>query len=257
MNTQPIKTALTRLTDQARRITHLLKVSVQENDPTLKATQTAFGFKVSGTASNNGITASRLKLGFDGKSVSLPLSEGDTGASVLRKLRAALPKGYEAHVIGRLGSSRTIGISKAPGTGGTPSIDPAKIPTSISANNASAQVESEIWVDSKPGPGPGAKNANATVRVSGVGFADAPPTFQVKSIDVYEQGTNKKVATVANPTLENSEVRRGQKTQSYSLQIPLVSLDLSKTYTFVANTGINGSTPQKVRSEYVTVGQAF
>mgnify|MGYP001574063602 CR=1 FL=1 len=44
------------------RQTDLLKVKVMENDPALKATATAFGFKVTGAATNNGIIASFMKL---------------------------------------------------------------------------------------------------------------------------------------------------------------------------------------------------
>ncbi len=243
----------------AGRTTDLLKVSVMENDPGLKAQATAFGFKISGTGTNNGIVASFLKLGFDKKSVSLSVSRGDTGATIFKKLQRALPKGYEARVIAQQGKDVTIGIAKkASSGGGAPKVDVAKIPTSIAANGASANVEASLWINRMPGPGRGGpKNAIASINVSGTGFADAPPKFQVKSIEVYEKGTNKKVATIANPKVQDSSTNWGTKTQSYRLEIPESKLDLNKQYTFVVNTGINGSKPQAVRSEYLKVEQAF
>ena len=99
----------------APRTTDLLKVKVQENDPTLKATATAFGFKVTGAASNNGVVASFLQLSVDGKKVDLQLSRGDTGVQVFKKLQKALPEGYEGRVLENLKSmppQMTIGISK-------------------------------------------------------------------------------------------------------------------------------------------------
>lgn len=241
------------------RTTDLLKISVQENDPGLKAQATAFGFKISGTGTNNGIVASFLKLGFDKKSVTLSVSRGDTGATMLKKLQKALPKGYEARVLAQSGKDVTLGIAKkASSGGGAPKVDVAKIPTSISANMASASVEASMWINRMPGPGRGGpKNAIASINVSGTGFADAPPKFQVKSIEVYEAGTNKKVATIANPKLQDSSTQWGTKTQSYRLEIPEAKLDMNKKYTFVVTTGINGSKPAQVRSEYVKVGQAF
>lgn len=240
------------------RKTDLLKVSVQENDPALNVKATAFGFKVTGSARNNGIVASFLRLSFDKKTVNLDLSRGDTGDTVFTKLKKALPKGYEARVLENAKSlppQVTIGIAKKATP--PPAVSPAKIPTNISANNASANVESSIWVNRMPGPGPATNKAIGTISVSGVGFADAPPTFSVKSLDVYEKGTNKKVFSIANPRLQDSNVARGQKTQTYRIEIPLAKLDLGKQYTVVANTGINGAKAQKVRSEYGKIGQAF
>jgi hypothetical protein len=77
------------------RRTDLLKVKVTENDPSLKASATDFGFRISGQANNRGIVPSFLKLEFDGKSVNIDLSRGDMGPSVMSKLEKALPKGYE------------------------------------------------------------------------------------------------------------------------------------------------------------------
>lgn len=240
----------------APRTTDLLKVTVNENDPGLKTAATAFGFKVSGTGTNNGVAPSYLTLGFDKKSVSLNVSRGDTGAAIARKLQRALPKGYELRTLAKDGNNVTLGIAKKASTA-TPAVNPTRIPTSISANMASAQVEASMWVNRMPGPGTGAKKAIATVAVSGTGFADAPPRFTVKSIEVYEAGSHKKVATISSPGLQDQETRRGMKTQNYRLEISESKLDLKKTYTFVVNTGINGSKAAKVRSEYVKVGQAF
>ena len=238
------------------RFTDLLKVTVQENDPTLKAAATAFGFKISGTASNNGIVASFLKLTFDKKSVTLNVSKGDTGASLLKQLEKKLPKGYEARILSQQGKDFTIGISKKPGAGAG-GIDAAKVPLSIAANGASASVESSLWINRMPGPGPAPTKATASVSVSGTGFADAPPKFQVKSIDVYEKGTNKKVATIANPKVVDQATQWGTKTQTYRVEIPIAKLDMNREYTFVVNTGINGSKPALVRSEFAKPGQAF
>ena len=79
----------------------------------------------------------------------------------------------------------------------------------------------------------------------------------MKSIEVYEKGTNKKIVTVKNPTLQGQTTQRGLKTQSYRLELLESKLNLNKQYTFVVKTGINGSQPALVRSEYVKVGQAF
>lgn len=238
------------------RVTDLLKVKVMENDPALKVTATAFGFKVSGQATNNGVVASFMKLSFDGKDVALQISRGDTGEQVLAKLKKALPKGYEARLLSMekmKPPNVTIGIARA--RGAPPKIDAAKIPTNIAANGASASVSASFWVNLMPGaPRP---NAIAAVKISGTGFADAPPKFAVKSIAVYEKGTNKLVATIKNPKVVDSETVWGQKTQTYRLEVPKKDLDLSKQYTFVAETGINGSKSQPVRSEYVKIGKAY
>lgn len=238
------------------RVTDLIKVKVTENDPALKATATAFGFKVAGAATNNGIIASFMKLSFDGRDVTLQISRGDTGKQVLAKLQKELPKGYEARVLSIAKSAPpqyTIGIAKK---GGAPAkVDVAKIPTSIAANGASASVGASFWVNLMPGaPRP---NAIAAVKISGTGFADAPPKFAVKSIAVYEKGTNKLVATIKNPKLVDSETVWGQKTQTYRLEVPKKDLDLNKQYTFVAETGINGSKAEPVRSPYVKIGKAY
>jgi hypothetical protein len=238
------------------RVTDLLKVKVSENDPALKATATAFGFKVSGQATNNGIIASFMQLQFDGKKVDLQISRGDTGQQVLAKLSKALPKGYEARVLSLEKSKPpqyTIGIARKQGA--PPRVDVAKIPTSIAANQASANVSASFWVNLMPGaPRP---NAIAAVKIQGTGFADAPPKFAVKSIAVYEKGTHKLVATIKNPKLVDSETVWGQKTQTYRLEVPKKDLDLNKQYTFVAETGINGSKAQQVRSDYVKIGKAY
>ena len=238
------------------RVTDLLKIKVLENDPALKASATAFGFKLSGTATNNGIVASFVKLSFDGHDISVPVGRGDSSAKIAAKLKRALPQGYEMRFLenDRMNPPHlTIGIARKSG-GGTGAVNPLKVPTSIAANSASANVESSFWINLMPGmPHP---NAIAAVSVKGTGFADAPPTFKVKSIDVYEKGTNKKVATVANPKLQEQDTVWGQKTQTYRLEVPRSKLDMNKQYTFVVNTGINGSKPALVRSDYVSISKA-
>ncbi len=251
-------TAVTRVAPAAPkgRVTDLLKVKVLENDPQLKASATAFGFKLSGTATNNGVIASFVKLSFDGHDVSTPVGRGDTSAKVLAKLKRALPHGYEMRVLAndRMNPPNlTIGIARK--AGGPAKVDVAKIPTNIAANSASASVESKIWVDLMPGsPHP---NAIGLVTVKGTGFADAPPTYKVKSIDVYEKGSNKKVATIANPKVTDSETVWGQKSQTYRVEVPRSKLDMSKTYAFVVSTGINGSKPELVRSAYEKIDKVY
>ena len=72
----------------ARR-TDLVKVTVQANDPGMKAVATPFGFKLSGRATNNGIIGSTLQLGFGRKHVSVAMNLGDTPATVLARLANA------------------------------------------------------------------------------------------------------------------------------------------------------------------------
>jgi hypothetical protein len=233
------------------RTTDLLKVKVTENDPMMKVVATAFGFKVTGASTISGTKPSVLNLEFDHKELALRISRGDTGEHMLAKLKDALPSGYEARLL-QMNKSKppevTIGIAKK-SVATTPGI--SKIPTSIAANMASANVSASIYINAMPGmPHP---NAHATINVSGTGFADAPPKFAVKSISVYEKGTNKLVATIENPKVQGSSIQWGQKTQTYKLDVPKKDLDVHKQYTFVVNTGINGSKPEKVRSEYVSV----
>jgi hypothetical protein len=236
------------------RQTDLLKVKVTENDPMMKVVSTAFGFKVTGASTISGTKPSFLNLSFDHQAVSLRISHNDTGENILAKLKTALPKGYEARLLSMNKSKPpevTIGIAKK-SVPSTPNV--SKIPTSIAANMASANVSASMWENAMPGaPRP---NAHAQVSVSGTGFADAPPKFTVKSIAVYEKGTNKLVATINNPKLDTTATNRGMKTQTYRLDVPKKNLDVHKQYTFVVNTGINGSTPAKVRSEYVSISVA-
>ena len=232
------------------RTTDLLKVKVTENDPMMKVVATAFGFKVTGQSTLSGTKPSFLNLEFDKQAVSLRISRNDTGENILAKLKTALPKGYEARLL-QLDKSAppavTIGIAKK----SAPVVNVSRIPTSISANMASANVSASLTLNVMPGsPHP---NARAKVDVSGTGFADAPPKFGVKSISVYEKGTNRLVGTFNAPKLEGSTTQRGMKTQSYVLSIPKKDLAAGKEFTFVVNTGINGSSPAKVRSEYVAV----
>ena len=53
-----------------------------------------------------------MKLTFDKKNVTLNVSRGDTGASLLKQLEKKLPKGYEARVLAQQGKDFTIGIAK-------------------------------------------------------------------------------------------------------------------------------------------------
>lgn len=111
-------------TAATERRTDLLKVKVLENDPGLKASATDFGFRVGGRATNHGVAPSFLKLGFDGKSVDLALSRGDTASTVMSKLQKALPKGYEARVLQsfrNMPPELVIGISKTGGATKPPS----------------------------------------------------------------------------------------------------------------------------------------
>ena len=236
------------------RTTDLLKVKVTENDPMMKVTATAFGFKVTGASTISGTKPSYLNLSFDHQALSLRISRGDTGENIMAKLKDALPRGYEARLLSMNKSKPpevTIGIARK-SVATTPGI--ARIPTSIAANGASANVKGSMYENAMPGmPRP---NAHANVQVFGTGFADATPKFTVKSISVYEKGTNRLVATVNNPKLDSASTQWGQKTQLYRFDVPKKDLDLHKQYTFVVNAGINGSKPEKVRSDYVSVAVA-
>ncbi len=250
-------TSVSRIASAAPRgrVTDLLNVKVQENDPAMKVTATPFGFKVAGVASNNGIIASSFKLSFDGRDVQFPLSRGDNGRTVFKKLQKALPDGYVARVLENRARPPEVTIGIAQVAGGPAKLNAAKIPTSISANGASAGVESSLWVNLMPGaPRP---NAIASLTVKGTGFGDRPPKFAVKSIAVYEKGTNRLVATIKDPKLVDSKTIWGEKSQTYRLEIPKKDLDLAKQYTFVVDAGINGAAPQKVRSEFVKVDKAY
>ena len=61
------------------------------------------------------------------------------------------------------------------------------------------------------------------------------------------------VATVENPKVIETSTTWGMKTQTYQVEVPRKDLDTKKQYTFVVNTGINGSKPEKVRSPYIEV----
>lgn len=107
--------AVTETNAATGRRTDLLTVKVNSNDPGLKVDTTAFGFKVGGTATNNGIIASFMKIDFDKKSVTLQISGKDTSQTVFNKLKKALPKGYEARVLQQtkmMPPETTIGIAK-------------------------------------------------------------------------------------------------------------------------------------------------
>ena len=131
----------------------------------------------------------------------------------------------------------------------------SKIPTSIQGPNASAQVEAYLWKNLMPTRDPGPRPVLAKVTVSGTGFNDAPPTFKAARIEVYEYGTNKKVFSANAPKVQESEVRRGTKEQSYRLEIPASALDMTRKYTVVVNCGINGAQPKLVRSDYLPINK--
>lgn len=130
------------------RRTDLLKVAVSENDPTMRVTSTAFGFRINGTASNSGTKASVLRLSFDGQKVSIPLSRGDTSQSVLRKLERELPAGYQARVLQsfrNMPPDMVIGIAPKP-------VQPKALKVKVVENDPALKV-------SQPSP--------TTVRISG------------------------------------------------------------------------------------------
>lgn len=137
-------------------------------------------------------------------------------------------------------------------------IDVAKIPTSIVGPNANASVNGSMWIDRMPGPGPRSNTVQASVTIQGNGFNDAPPKYGVKRIEVYEQGTNRLVATFNNPKgTDTGRIGRGTFGLEYGLKLDASKLDLARQYAFVFTTAINGSAPKQVRSEFMNVGQVF
>lgn len=141
---------------------------------------------------------------------------------------------------------------------GPAKIDVAKIPTSIVGPNANASVEGSMWINRMPGPGPRSNTVQVSAKLQGNGFDDSPPNYGVKKIEVYEKGTNKLVATVNNPTETGSSlIGRGTHAHEFALSIPGSKIDLSKQYSVVFTTTINGSAPKQVRSDFMNVGQAF
>ncbi|MFL5318248.1 MAG: hypothetical protein ACJ790_01230, partial [Myxococcaceae bacterium] len=85
------------------------------NDPTLKAKVTGNTVRLSGNASNTGITPSFLTVYVDGKGCSVQLSKGMTPAEALKELSSKLPLGYELkHVSGgKKGESAAQIVRKA------------------------------------------------------------------------------------------------------------------------------------------------
>ncbi|MBI3186200.1 MAG: hypothetical protein HYZ28_29025 [Myxococcales bacterium] len=234
-----------------------VRVEAMSNDPKLRAKVEGLDrIRITGTATNNGIVASLLAVTVDGKRVSVPLSRGTTPLQAFRALEKALPTGYSATLQSaerRPGGEVVVQIARQ----SRPVVkDVSKIPTSITANGADARVEAYLWANLMPGPLPRSKPILASVTVSGTGFNDAPPNFKVGSFKVYEEGTGKLLATIADPKLVESNTRWGQKSDTFRLELPS-NLDLNKKYTFVASTGINGSKPAQVRSEYVPVHRVY
>ncbi|MCU0697762.1 MAG: hypothetical protein MUC96_14650 [Myxococcaceae bacterium] len=149
-------------------------------------------------------------------------------------------------------------IREALAKSGPARVDVAKIPTSILGPNANASVNGSMWIDRMPGPGPRSNTVQASVTIQGNGFDDAPPKYAVKKIEVYEQGTNKLVATFNNPKgTDTGRIGRGTHGLEFALKLDGSKLDLSKQYAFVFTTGINGAAPKQVRSEFMNVGQVF
>lgn len=64
------------------------------NDPSQSASVSGSMIRIKGNGSNNGIVASRLSLSFDGQSVSVGISSGQTPAKTQALIAAALPPGY-------------------------------------------------------------------------------------------------------------------------------------------------------------------
>lgn len=137
-------------------------------------------------------------------------------------------------------------------------VDPAKFPTSIMGPNAGASVEAELWASLMPGTGSEPRKVVGSFTVRGAGFNDAPPDFAVSSVAVYEKDSGKLVARIPQPELQHAGLSgRGEQRNTYRLELPLSSVDLSKQYTVVAETSINGAPAKSVRSEFGTIQQAF
>lgn len=133
----------------------------------------------------------------------------------------------------------------------------SKIPTRITGTNSDASVDARLWVNLMPTRDPGPRKVIGSVTVKGIGFNDAPPSFKVASISIYEKGTDRLVATIKNPKVVESSVRRGEKQQRYRLELEQSKVDQKKQYTLVLDTGINGDKPKKVRSEYASIGKVY
>jgi hypothetical protein len=241
----------------AGRTTDLRSVKVQENDPGLKASSTAFGFKLSGKATNNGTVASFMKVAVDGHDINLQVRKGDTAATLAKQLRSKLPKGYELRFLqnDRMNPpTLTLGIAKKSGSGGGAKVDFMKLPKSIAANGASGNVSGSLTLDQMPGAG---HHAYGMVEVSGTGFADAPPKLNVKSFDVYDKASGEKVATVKNPKVISTGGVWGERKQSYRIDLPAGKVHASKQYVLVANLSINGAKAQAVRTDPMKAQQVF
>lgn len=147
----PQITGVRATTTATERRTDLLKVKVMENDPTMKASASDFGFRVGGRASNNGVVASFLKLDFDGKSVNIDLSRGDMAPTVMSKLQKALPKGYEARVLQsfrNMPPEMIIGIAKKGAATTTPTAK--TLLNALSAFEFHAPNHQLTWKSKKP-----------------------------------------------------------------------------------------------------------
>jgi hypothetical protein len=142
------------------------------------------------------------------------------------------------------------------GGGGFKAQSVAKVPTSITGPNADASVSAMFSVNERTLQR--GKPVMGSVTVSGTGFNDAPPTFKVQSLKIYEKGSNKLAAEIKNPTMSRTQTVWGEKKQTYNFSVPpgpddRPALSSGKMYTVVAEVGINGAKPQQVRSEYAPV----
>jgi hypothetical protein len=134
-------------------------------------------------------------------------------------------------------------------------LDVGRVPTTLFANGASAEVKVSAWQNLMPGPGP-RSGPKASVTVGGFGFNDVPPQFSVKQIEAYAQGTNKKILSVQNPEIAYTTGARGKTEVVFGLDLP-GDLDMEGHYAFVVTTQINGAAAQQVRSDFVGVDRVY
>lgn len=133
----------------------------------------------------------------------------------------------------------------------------SKVPTHVARNGADAGVEGALWVDLVPVRGAALSPVYGQVTLKGVGQNDAPPSFKVETIGVFEQGSHAQVAVLRTPAVADERTLRGQKMQTYRIEIPRSKVDQEQRYVLVVNVSINGAPPVKVRSDYVTLGKVY
>jgi hypothetical protein len=130
----------------------------------------------------------------------------------------------------------------------------SQIATSISGKNGNAVLQGSIRIPHETGPGVAPRQATFSLKLSGNGFNDAIPRYDVRKLEVYEKGSNTPLKTVWTP----KPVRKGVENrytgfENYSFQIPKSQLGRDKQYTVVAYVGINGEKAQAVRTEPMSV----